>query len=91
MRRAGILLALGLLLLSSAALAQGGYTLVRWTVDGGGGTSGGGGYTLGTTIGQPDPGWLAEGGYTLAGGFWGGGAATPPEYVIYLPLVMRSY
>ena len=47
------------------------------TVDGGGGTSSGGGYTLSGTIGQPDAGALSGGGYTLLGGFWGGLLATP--------------
>ena len=41
--------------------------------------------------GQPDAGLLAGGVYALGGGFWGGGAVTAPEYLIYLPLVMRDY
>ena len=69
--------------------AQGGeYDLSWWTVVGGGGNIGGGGYSLGSTIGQPDPGLLAGGEYTLGGGFWGGGALTG-ERRIYLPLVQR--
>ena len=98
MRRAAILVALvALLVLASFVLAQGqtrgaapadpGYDLSWWTVDGGGTTSGtGGGYSLGGTAGQSDAGMLAGGGYTLAGGFWGG---TAVEYRIYLPLVLR--
>ena len=81
-----------LLLLASVALAQsgGGYDLTWNTVDGGGATfSEGGGYALGGTIGQPDAGVLTGGAYTLAGGFWGGGAAV--EYPIYLPLVLRNF
>jgi hypothetical protein len=80
-----------LMLAASPALAQsgGGYDLTWSTVDGGGGTfSTGGGYSLGGTVGQPDAGLLLGGVYTLAGGFWPGGAA---RYRIYLPLVMRSY
>jgi hypothetical protein len=76
------------LLLTSAAQAQDGYSLSRWTVDGGGQTfSQAGGYVLGGTIGQPDAGALAKGGYTMAGGFWGGEMA---QFGAYLPLVLRS-
>ena len=88
-----LLLAAGVLLLSAGlvALAQDGYELSWWTVDGGGGTlSSGGGYTLGGTAGQPDAGVLAGGGYTLGGGFWRGGEALPPAYEIYLPVVLRQ-
>jgi len=85
-----LLLAL-LVLLPAVALAQtgGGYDLTWSTIDGGGYTfSEGGGYSLGGTVGQPDAGVLSGGGYTLAGGFWAGGAA---RYGIYLPLVLRNY
>jgi len=86
-----LLLAALLSLLASVARAQsgGGYDLSWSTVDGGGATwSEGGGYSLGGTIGQPDAGVLSGGGYTLAGGFWGGAAA---RYGVYLPLVLRNY
>jgi hypothetical protein len=79
-------------LLSSVARAQsgGGYDLSWSTVDGGGATwSEGGGYSLGGTVGQPDAGVLSGGGYTLAGGFWAGGAAA--RYGVYLPLVLRNF
>jgi len=79
-----------LLPIAGLALAQGGYSLRWWTVDGGGGTwSSGGGYRLGSTIGQPDAGVLAGGGYTLGGGFWRGGALPPDRQYVYLPVVMR--
>ena len=69
-----------------------GYDLSWWTADGGGATfSTGGGYTLGGTIGQPDPGLLAGGDYNLGGGFWGGGAPAEGLHRIYLPLVMRNH
>ena len=87
-----LLLAALLFLLASVALAQtgGGYDLTWSTVDGGGYTfSTGGGYSLGGTVGQPDAGVLSGGGYTLAGGFWGGGAAA--RYGVYLPLVLRNH
>jgi hypothetical protein len=81
-----------LLPLGLVGLAQGGYELSWWTVDGGGGTwSSGGGYTLGGTAGQPDAGVLAGGGYTLGGGFWRGGEVLPPVYEIYLPVVLRRF
>ena len=79
-----------LCLLAGIALAQsgGGYDLTWNTVDGGGYTfSEGGGYSLGGTVGQPDAGVLSGGDYTLAGGFWPGGAA---RYSIYLPLVVKN-
>jgi hypothetical protein len=75
-------------------LRQGGaasYGLTWWTVDGGGTTlSRGDGYALGGTIGQPDAGVLRGGGYTLAGGFWGGGEVAAGDHRIYLPLVLRQ-
>jgi len=84
-----------LLLLSAVpALAQsgGGYDLTWSTVDGGGGTfSTGGIYSLGGTAGQPDPGLMTGSVYSLAGGFWGGGATAAPAYRVYLPLVLRGY
>lgn len=78
------------LFVSGAALAAGSYTLSWWTVDSGGGSSSGNGYTLSGTLGQPDAGTLASGGgYTLAGGFWHGGAPVLAEMMVYLPLVVR--
>ena len=87
-----LLLGVGVLLLlvGLVALAQGGYELSWWTVDGGGHTySAGGGYELGGTIGQPDAGVLAGGGYTLSGGYWRGGAVVRNPYLLCLPLVLR--
>ena len=79
-----------LLPLGLVGLAQGGYELSWWTVDGGGQMySLGGGYELGGTIGQPDAGVLTGGGYTLGGGFWRGGAVVSPPLRAYLPLVVR--
>jgi hypothetical protein len=78
------------LLLSTIALASAApsYAISWWTIDGGGTTmSTGGSYSLGGTIGQPDAGVLVGGGYTLAGGFWGG---TVTSYYLYLPLVLRQ-
>jgi hypothetical protein len=92
-----------LLFLSGVTLARSGggavtaplpYDLSWWSVDGGGATFGeGSGYTLGGTVGQPDAGVLEGGGYTLFGGFWGGGAAVEPgpDNFIYLPVVLRNF
>lgn len=89
------LLALGLVTLLAtvgfldAAPTQ--YAMDWWTVDGGGGTSGGGTYSLGGTVGQSDAGSALEGGtYRLAGGYWYGAG---PElwYELYLPSVIRNY
>jgi hypothetical protein len=66
-----------------------GYTLDWWTVDGGGQTGPDGtGYTLSGTIGQPDADAWSGGGYTLSGGFWGGGVV---EYTVYLPVILRNH
>ncbi|MBN1661360.1 MAG: hypothetical protein JXA93_23415 [Anaerolineae bacterium] len=87
-----LLLGVGVLLLplGLVGVAQGGYELSWWTVDGGGQmVSLGGGYELGGTIGQPDAGALTGGGHTLGGGFWRGGPVTLPPFRVYLPLVRR--
>lgn len=87
--RALLLVAVGVLLGVSAALAQtgGGFDLTWNTVDGGGSTSTGANFTLTGTSGQPDAGIpMSGGGYTLVGGLWGGIRVSGP---LYLPLVLR--
>jgi hypothetical protein len=59
-------------------------------VDGGGGRSETGDYVLIGTVGQADAGEMSGGDFTLYGGFWPGGAPAPPEYTVYLPLVLRN-
>lgn len=89
----GALLLVALLLAVPAARAQDGpnYTLNWWTVDDGGATSGGaGGYTLGSTIGQPDAAVWAGGGYTLSGGFWVDMMTSAEGGRIYLPLILHN-
>jgi len=71
------LAALCIALCSAPALAQP-FSIDFFTIDGGGGTSSGGGFTLSGTIGQPDAGTLSGGGFTLTGGFWGVAAAEGP-------------
>ncbi|MBC7231942.1 MAG: hypothetical protein H5T68_01680 [Chloroflexi bacterium] len=83
-------LLLALLPLLPALAQSGGYDLTWSTIDGGGYTwSEGGAYSLGGTVGQADAGALSGGGYTLAGGFWGGGEVALVGYRIHLPLVVR--
>src|SRR3954454_12630705 len=61
-----------LLFLSVAGGASAQNFAIDWfTIDGGGGTSTGGGYTVSGTIGQPDAGTMSGGTYSLDGGFWG--------------------
>lgn len=56
-----------------AARAQ--FDITSFTIDGGGGTqSVGGALTVAGTIGQPDTGVSAGGGFVLCGGFWCGGS-----------------
>ncbi|USO00078.1 MAG: hypothetical protein H6810_05290 [Phycisphaeraceae bacterium] len=65
-------------LVTSSALAGPDYSINWYTIDGGGGTSAGGGYTLSGTIGQHDASNAMTGGaYTLTGGFWAGVGAGP--------------
>jgi len=99
-RRTGLLLVLLLLVVLVAfagvrahivarAQTSRGFDLSWWTVDGGGGTSRGGGYTLKGTAGQADVGALTGGGYTLSGGFWGG-KVTPDRHRLFVPVVLRN-
>lgn len=78
-----------------AAAAPSELTLDWWTVDGGGEALAGEGpegpYILVGTAGQPDVGVLTGEGFTLDGGFIGGGEAAGPEYRVYVPLVVRNY
>jgi hypothetical protein len=57
-------------LFPAAARAQ--FQIDWYTIDGGGGSSAGGSFALTGTIGQPDAGAAAGGGFECGGGFWGG-------------------
>jgi hypothetical protein len=84
-----IILLVLLFVIASTALAQSSnsYDLTWSTMDGGGGESIGSGYTLAGTVGQLDAGaTMTGGGFTLAGGFWIGGAS---QYHVYLPLAIK--
>ena len=95
MRKLLILLGLVLLLAGAVglAMAQSGYRVSWWTVDGGGGhLSSDRGYALLGTAGQPDAGPpLASASYSLTGGFWSSAPAEPPpgEFTVFLPAVLR--
>ena len=65
-----ILLTTGLLAAPGRAAAR--FVIDWFSVDGGGGTSSGGGYSIAGTVGQPDAGRTSGGQYTMEGGFWGG-------------------
>ena len=54
------------------------FSIDRFVIAGGGGTSTGGDFTLNATIGQPDAGTMSGGNYSLAGGFWGAIQTPPP-------------
>ena len=65
----------GLFMALACAVSAHAQSEISWyTIDGGGGTSTGGGYSISGTIGQPDAGPAAEsltgGAYELTGGFW---------------------
>ena len=62
---------------TTTALQAQSFGLDWFTLDGGGGTSTGGGYSLSGTIGQPDAGAMSGGQFTLEGGFWGVLGAPP--------------
>jgi hypothetical protein len=71
-RMIGIVAGSAISIASAAVLAD--FALDWYTADGGGGTSGGGGYELSGTAGQPDAsaaGAMSGGNITLTGGFWG--------------------
>jgi hypothetical protein len=86
-----IIAALILLLLTTVGvlLAQNGFDIPWWTVDGGGGVAMGGNYTLAGTMGQSDAGAPLEGGdYALYGGHWHGAEGNAePAFHLYLPII----
>jgi hypothetical protein len=89
--RSPLAAALTLLILGAGVvLADSSYALSWWTVAGGGGLSGGTGYSLSGAVGQADAGQMSGGSYQLSGGFWVGGvAASPGGYHLYVPLVRK--
>ncbi len=85
-----LVLVMAALLVGAAIAAPQAYRLDWWTVESGGSASIGSVYSLSGTIGQADAGSMSGGDYTLAGGFWGGGAAQAPlSQRIFLPLTIK--
>ena len=82
----GALLLLSITFAVYAEVAE--FVINWWSVDGGGDSSQGGGYTLIGTIGQPDAGAMSGGNYTLYGGFLPGGTLLE-RVELYLPLVIQ--
>jgi hypothetical protein len=81
------------LISASAALADGGFDIPWWTVDGGGGQSSGGSYSVMGSVGQADTGTMSGGQYSVNGGFWNAEGAVFPTPLpagqwIYLPMVI---
>jgi hypothetical protein len=90
-KKSRILIILPIVALLAGSWALGASAASHWTipwhtVDGGGGTSTGGGYSLAGTVGQHDAGPMSAGEYVLAGGFWGGAIYL---FEVYLPLIIR--
>lgn len=57
-----------------------------------GGVVSGGNYEVGVALGQPNAGEASGGGYTVGGGFFGGGQVRQPQPIqqlVYLPLLRR--
>ncbi len=95
MKQVTLLILIGLLLIAASTVEaqagastplNAGYDLAWNTIDSGGDTSTGSGYTLMGTIGQADAGVLMTGGYSLAGGFWANGIS---QYQVFLPIVLK--
>lgn len=72
-----------LILCTLASVARAQTFDVSWhTIDGGGGLSSDSSFTLHGTVGQPDAGELAGGGFTLSGGYWpGAGSDSGPPCI----------
>ncbi len=83
-----IFVVLGLSLGAVLPLKAQSYSIDWFSINGGGGTSTGGGYSVSGTIGQPDAGSMSGGNFILDGGFWGIIAAvqTPGSPVLKVTL-----
>ena len=68
------------------------YEIDWWSLDGGGGTSSGDGFSISGIIGQQDAGpALTDGTYTAIGGYWAASLAPvqPANPKVLLPLLMN--
>jgi len=78
------------LLTAGAGFAQTVFSLVRWSVSGGGGQSAGAGYHLQGSAGQSAAIMVQGPGYSLCSGFWCAVDSSPGgPPAVYLPLVRR--
>jgi hypothetical protein len=82
-RRAVVATVLAAALFAGAVLAgaPADFGLRWWSVDGGGGTSTGAGYSVSGAVGQPDAAVATGGDYAVRGGFWVGGVSPPAATV----------
>ena len=91
-RRRAIILAVALLaglMLARGALAQATPALERWVVGSAGGQSTTAGEMIvNSTLGEPIVGPSSGDSVSLGAGYWYGAAR---QYMVYLPLVLRSY
>ncbi len=72
-----MLLAIALTAMAAHAQFDGTYHSTWSTIDGGGGSCSGGGYSLSGTVGQSDAGSMSGGAFALMGGFWSAADAAP--------------
>ncbi len=93
MNRKGIILFVmaASLLLASAALAAGSYSIPSWILSGGGGSATVGNTTLDYTVGQWIAGAQVSGDIELGSGFWFGREPySPTTYKVFLPVVLKN-
>jgi hypothetical protein len=93
MMKIAVFLILGLLILATFRFVLASpeeYSLVWWTVDGGGALSQGGAYAVHGTIGQPDASSAMQGGvYSMFGGFWKEAVSLAGGFRVFLPLTVK--
>lgn len=72
-----------------AMQAGGGFELLWWTLDGGGGSSEGSRYLVRGVVGQADTGSMAGDRFAINGGYWDAPGATR-RTLVYLPVAIRT-
>jgi hypothetical protein len=82
-------LSLACMLCAWEAAAQD-YSIDWYAINGGGGTSTGGVYSVSGTIGQPAPGAMSGGNFSIQGGFWSFLAVVPTPNAPSLRLVLTT-
>ncbi len=93
MKKGLILLILVLLLFSAViVVAENGYSISWWSIDGGAQTVSGGDFSLSGISGQSDAGVSMSGeNYTVTGGYWSSSESggVGPQFRIYLPNIVK--